>query len=136
MNLHNLGIFLKIISGFITALWLVGLILGNIYLVVLAIIILILIIPVIYYYKDNLKEIFLGDSDVIIDDERTQLINEKSATMALGVSTAVIIYAAIVIVALRGTFPQVTIVGYALFLVAAFSLAIYAIGRLYYNRKY
>jgi len=136
VNLHYLGIFLKIVSGFITALWVLGLILGNIYLVLIAILILIIIIPIIYYYRDSLKEIFQGDSEVIIEDERTQLINEKSATMALGVSTAVIIYAAIIMVALRNTYPRFSIVGYTLFTVAAFILVFYAIGRLYYNRKY
>lgn len=136
MNLHYLGIFLKIVSGFITALWVLGLILGNIYLVLIAIIIIIIIIPIVYYYKGSLKEIFQGDSEIIIEDERTQLINEKSATMALGLSTAVIIYAAIVIVALRSTYPQFTMIGYTLFTVAAFSLVIYALGRLYYTRKY
>ena len=37
MNLKTLGNALKITSGFITALWVVGLIVGNIYLVALAI---------------------------------------------------------------------------------------------------
>ena len=106
MNLQRLGMSLKITSGFVTALWVVGLVIGNIYLVLLAFIILLMVIPVIYVYRDNLKEIFQGDPTVIVEDERTQLINEKAATMTLGISVAVLIYVAVVVIALRNSYPQ------------------------------
>lgn len=136
MNLQRLGMILKITSGFVTALWVVGLVIGNIYLVLLAFIILLMVIPVIYVYRDNLKEIFQGDPTVIVEDERTQLINEKAATMTLGISVAVLIYVAVVVIALRNSYPQYTPVGYALLVSAAFSLFIYFLSRAYYNRKY
>lgn len=137
MNLEKLGLTLKITSGFITALWVVGLIIGNIYLVLLAFILLLTVVmPVIYIYRHNLKEIFQGDPGVIVEDERTRLINDKAATMTLGISVAVLMYVAVVIVALRNSYPQFTLVGYALFVSALFSLLLYFISRAYYNRKY
>lgn len=35
-----------------------------------------------------------------------QLINEKAATMTLGISVAVLIYVAVVVIALRNSYPQ------------------------------
>lgn len=136
MDLKTLGNSLKITSGFITALWVVGLILGNIYLVALAIVMLVVIIPVIYVKRDKLDEMFKGKGDLIFEDERTHLINEKASNMALGISTAVLIYVAVVIVALRNNYPQLSMAGYTLFAVVAFYLVVYFLSRQYYGRKY
>jgi len=136
MDLKTLGNALKIISGFSTALWVVGLILGNIYLVALAIVILIIIIPVVYSKRDKLDEMFKGKDDLIIEDERTHLINEKASNMAFGISLGIIFYLGVVIVALRNSYPQLTLAGYTLFAVTALVLAIYFLSTVYYNRKY
>ena len=136
MNLKTSGNALKITSGFITALWVVGLIVGNIYLVALAIVMLIIIIPVVYAKRDKLDEMFKGKDDLIIEDERTRLIYEKASNMALGISLAIIIYAGVVIVALRNSYPQFTLVGYTLFAVTALFLVIYFLSTVYYKRKY
>jgi uncharacterized membrane protein len=136
MNLKNQGKILIIVSGFETGLWIAGLLLGNIYLILLAIIVLLAIIPVVYKKRDNLEQMFKGNSDKIVEDERTQLINEKAATMTLGIFIAVIIYAGIIIVALRDNYPQLLQVGYILFLAAIFCLLLYFSSRAYYNRKY
>ncbi|OPZ93244.1 MAG: hypothetical protein BWY74_01205 [Firmicutes bacterium ADurb.Bin419] len=134
--MKTLGNALKITSGFITALWVVGLIVGNIYLVALAIVMLIIIIPVVYAKRDKLDEMFKGKDDLIIEDERTRLIYEKASNMALGISLAIIIYAGVVIVALRNSYPQFTLVGYTLFAVTALFLVIYFLSTVYYKRKY
>lgn len=136
MNLKTLGNGLKITSGFSTALWVVGLILGNIYLVVLAIVILIIIIPVVYSKRDKLDEMFKGKDDLIIEDERTHLINEKASNMAFGISLGIIFYLGVVIVALRNSYPQLTLAGYTLFAVTALVLVIYFLSTVYYNRKF
>jgi uncharacterized membrane protein len=136
MNLKTLGNGLKITSGFSTALWVVGLILGNIYLVVLAIVILIIIIPVVYSKRDKLDEMFKGKDDLIIEDERTHLINEKASNMAFGISLGIIFYVGVAIVALRNSYPQLTLAGYTLFAVTALVLVIYFLSTVYYNRKY
>lgn len=136
MNLKTLGNALKITSGFITALWVVGLIVGNIYLVLLAIMMLIIIIPVVYVKRDKVDEMFRGKDDHIVEDERTHLINEKASNMAFGISLAIIIYVAVVIVALRNSYPQLTLAGYTLFAVTALFLVIYFLSRVYYNGKY
>ncbi len=136
MNLKTLGNALKITSGFITALWVVGLIVGNISLVALAIVMLFVIIPVVYVKRDKLDEMFKGKDDLIIEDERTHLINEKASNMALGISLAIIIYVGVIIVALRNSYPQLTLAGYTLFAVAALFLVIYSLSGIYYRRKY
>ncbi|HHY00477.1 MAG TPA: DUF2178 domain-containing protein [Methanothermobacter sp.] len=136
MNLKTLGNGLKITSGFSTALWVVGLILGNIYLVALAIVILIIIIPVVYSKRDKLDEMFKGKDDLIIEDERTHLINEKASNMAFGISLGIIFYMGVAIVALRNSYPQLTLAGYTLFAVTALVLVIYFLSTVYYNRKY
>jgi uncharacterized membrane protein len=136
LSIFESGLFIKILSVFVTGLWVVGLLLGNIYIVELAIILLIALSTVLYIHRDHLKEIFQGDSKVIVEDERTQLINEKAATMTLGIFLAVIIWLAIVILALRNSYPQFIPVGYTLFLAAALCFILYFSSRLYYGRKY
>jgi uncharacterized membrane protein len=72
----------------------------------------------------------------VVEDERTQLINEKASTMTLGIFIAVIIYVGIIILALRNSFPEWTLTGYTLIGSAVVCLAIYGISRIYYSRKY
>ncbi|MDO9045045.1 MAG: DUF2178 domain-containing protein [Methanobacteriaceae archaeon] len=135
MNLKQQGMILKIVSAFATGLWVAGLIIGSIYLVLLAILIVIIEIPIIYLKKDNLKEMFQGDGNVV-EDERTQLINEKASSMTLGIFLAVIFYVGIIILALRDSFPEWTLTGYTLIGSAVSCLAIYMISRVYYSQKY
>ena len=88
LSIFESGLFIKILSALITGLWIAGIILGNVYIIILALILLAGLSTVLYIHRDNLKEIFQGDSTVIIEDERTQLINEKAATMTLGILIA------------------------------------------------
>ena len=134
MNLKTLGNGLKITSGFSTALWVVGLILGNIYLVVLAIVILIIIIPVVYSKRDKLDEMFKGKDDLIIE-VKEPLINEKASTCFRNI-LGIIFYVGVAIVALRNSYPQLTLAGYTLFAVTALVLVIYFLSTVYYNRKF
>lgn len=136
LSIFESGLFIKILSVFITGLWIAGLLLANIYIIILAIVFLIALGTVLYIHRDNLKEIFQKDSNAIVEDERTQLINEKAATMTLGVLIAVIIYAGIIIVALRNSYPQFLQAGYTLFIVALFCFILYFSSRIYYSRKY
>ncbi|MEN4019971.1 MAG: DUF2178 domain-containing protein [Methanobacterium sp.] len=125
-----------IISVFVNGLLIAGVLLANIYLIILAIAILILITPIIYKKRDDIEEMFKGDSDTFIEDERTQFINEKAACMTLGILIAVVSYAAIIIVALRDKYPQFLDIGYTLFVIAALCFVLYFISRAYYSRKY
>ena len=136
LSIFESGLFIKILSVFISGLWIAGLILGNIYIILLAIILLIALGTVLYIHRANLKEIFQKDSNIIVEDERTQLINEKAATMTLGILIAVVIYAGIIIVALKNSYPQFIQAGYTLFAVALFCFILYFISRVYYIRKY
>ncbi|MGB9980420.1 DUF2178 domain-containing protein [Methanobacterium sp.] len=136
VSIFESGLFIKILSVFITGLWIAGLILANIYIIILAILLLIALSSVLYIHRDNLNEIFQKDSDIIVEDERTKLINEKAATMTLGTLIAVVIYAGIIIVALRSSYPQFLQAGYTLFIVALFCFILYFSSRAYYTRKY
>jgi uncharacterized membrane protein len=136
LSIFESGLFIKILSVFITGLWVAGLLLANIYIIILAVLFLIALSSVLYIHRDNLKEIFQKDSNVIVEDERTKLINEKAATMTLGILIAVVIYAGIVIVALRNIYPQFLQAGYILFIVALFCFILYFTSRAYYTRKY
>lgn len=136
LSIFESGLFIKILSVFITGLWIAGLILANIYVIILAVVLLIALSSVLYIHRDNLKEIFQKDSNIIVEDERTQLINEKAATMTLGTLIAVIIYVGIITVALRNSYPQFLQAGYTLFGVALSCFILYFSTRLYYSRKY
>ena len=136
LSIFESGLFIKILSVFITGLWIAGLVLANIYIIILAIVFLIALGTVLYIHRDNLKEIFQKDSNAIVEDERTQLINEKAATMTLGVLIAVIIYTGIILVALRNSYPQFLQAGYTLFIVALFCFILYFSSRIYYSMKY
>ncbi len=136
MNLKNQGIILKIVSVFVTGLWVAGLIIGSIYLVLMAILIVLVEIPIVYLKRDNLKAMFLKNDGNVVEDERTLFINEKASSMTLGIFIAVILYVAIIILALRNSFPEWTLTGYTLLGSAVSCLVIYGISRLYYSRKY
>lgn len=136
LSIFESGLFIKILSIFITGLWIAGLLLANIYIIMLAVVFLIALSTVLYIHRDNLKEIFQKDSKAIVEDERTQLINEKAATMTLGALIAVIIYVGIILVALRDSYPQFLQAGYTLFVVALFCFILYFSSRIYYTRKY
>lgn len=135
MNLKIQGLILKIVSIFVTGLWVAGLIIGNVYLVLLGILIVIIELPFVYIKRDDMKEMF-ENNDKIIEDERTQLINEKAATATLGIFIAVIMYVGIIILAIRNSFPEWTLAGYTLICSTIFCLIVYLISRIYYARKY
>jgi uncharacterized membrane protein len=136
LSVFESGLFIKILSVFISGLWIAGLILANIYIIIIAIVLLIALSSVLYIHRDNLEELFQGNSNVIVEDERTQLINEKAATMTLGILIAAVIYVGIIIIALRNNYPQFLLAGYTLLLAALFCFILYFASRAYYSRKY
>ena len=136
MNQKILKNLLIIMSAIQTVLWITGLILANVILVVLALIITIAILPVVYIHRDEIKELFKRDNDKIVEDERTQLINEKSSTIALGALIGTIIYVGLIIISLRNVYPQYLFTGYVLLITALFGLIISIISRTYYKWMY
>jgi len=131
MNLKTIRIILTAASGLGTVLWVSGMILAN-----AALLMLVVIIPVAYSNRNNMKEIFQGKDAAIVDDERTQMINERASNMTMGVYLAAMLYIAVIIVTMRNVYPQYTVVGYAIFLSLIFALVLYAFARWYYTRKY
>ena len=136
MNQKTLKIILILASLSQSVLWIAGLILANVGLVIAAIIIVIAILPMFYIHRDDITAMFQRDKDQIIEDERTQMINEKSSTVTLGVFIGTIIYVGLILVALRNVYPQYLITGYVLLITALFGLIISIISRTYYKRRY
>jgi uncharacterized membrane protein len=136
MNQKNLRNILIITSAIQTVLWVAGLILANVRLVISALIIIIAVLPLVYIHRDDISEMFQRDSSKIVEDERTQLINDKSSTLTLGVLLATIIYAGLIIVSLRNVYPEFLFTGYALLITALFGLILSIISRTYYKRRY
>ena len=136
MNLKTLRNILIVTSAIQTVLWVVGLILANVTLVILALIITIAVLPTVYIHRNDITEMFQRDSDKIVEDERTQLINEKSSTIALGAFIGSIIYIGLIIVSLRNIYPQFLFTGYVLLITAIFGILLSILSRTYYKRRY
>ncbi len=136
MNQKNLRNILIIASALQTVFWITGLILANVALVVLALIITISVIPVVYIHRNDISEMFQRDKDKIVEDERTQLINEKSSTISLGALIGTIIYVGLIIVSLRNVYPQFLVTGYVLLITAILGIIITFISRTYYKWRY
>jgi uncharacterized membrane protein len=136
MNQKKLRNILIITSMFQTVLWVAGLILANVTLVILALIVTITILPLVYIHRDEISQIFQRDSNKIVEDELTQLINEKSSTITLGALIGTIIYVGLIIVSLRNVYPQYLFTGYVLLITALFGIIVSFISRTYYKWKY
>jgi uncharacterized membrane protein len=136
MNQKTLKIILILASASQSVLWIAGLILANVGLVIAAIIIVIAILPMFYINREDITAMFQRDKDQIVEDERTQMINEKSSTIALGAFIGTIIYVGLILVALRNVYPQYLVTGYVLLITALFGLIISIISRTYYKRRY
>lgn len=117
-----------------SVLWIIGLIFANIWFVLAAIIIVLIILPLVYRHRNDISGMFQGKN--IVEDERTELINEKSSTVTLGVLIATILYVGLIIISLRNSFPDLQLVGYTLIVTAVFALIINVISRVYYKRRY
>ena len=135
MNQNSLKIILILTSAVQTVLWVSGLILANVNLVISALIIVIAILPLVYIHRNDISEMFQSGNE-IVEDERTQLINDKSSTITLGVLIGTIIYVGLIIVSLRNVYPQFLFTGYTLLITALFGLIIFIISNSYYKRRY
>ncbi len=136
MNQKTLRNILITTSAIQTVLWVTGLILANVTLIVLALIVVIAVLPIVYIQRDNIGEMFQRDKDKIVEDERTQLINEKSSTITLGALLGTVIYVGFILVSLRNIYPEFLLTGYVLLTTALYGLILNVISRTYYKRKY
>lgn len=136
MNQKTLRNILITTSAIQTVLWVTGLILANVTLVILALIVTMTGLPIVYIHRDNIGEMFQRDKDKIMEDERTQLINEKSSTMTLGALLGTIIYVGFILISLRNIYPEFLLTGYVLLITALYGLILNIISRTYYKRKY
>jgi uncharacterized membrane protein len=134
MNENSLKILFIITSLVQSVLWILGLVFANIWFVLAAIIVVIIILPLVYKHKDDISGMFQGKN--VVEDERTELINEKSSTLTLGVLIAMILYVGLIIVSMRNSFPELQLAGYTLFITAILALIINTISRIYYKRRY
>lgn len=125
-----------ILSSLVTLLWILGIIFANFNLFIISMIVLMItLIPTIRYYKE-LDKFFKSRNGEIIEDERTQYIDERASLPAFGSVMGIIIYAAIAIFTLRNIYPQYTSMSYAFFFTAIIGIIIFLISRIYFKRKY
>lgn len=134
MNEKSLKILFILASMVQSVLWILGLIFANIWFVIAAIIIVLIILPLVYRHKNDISSMFQGKN--IVEDERTELINEKSSTVTLGMLIGTILYIGLIIISMRNSFPDLQLAGYTLFATAVFALIINVISRVYYKRRY
>lgn len=134
MNEKSLKILFILTSMVQTVLWVLGLLFANVWLIIAAMIVVLLVLPLVYRHKDEISGMFQGKN--IMEDERTELINEKSSTITLGVVIATVLYVGFMIVSLRNSFPDLQLAGYTLFATAVFALIINVVSRMYYKRRY
>jgi uncharacterized membrane protein len=134
MNEKSLKILFILTSMVQSVLWVLGLLFANVWLIIAAIIVVLLVLPLVYRHKDEISGMFQGKN--IMEDERTELINEKSSTITLGVLIATVLYVGFMIVSLRNSFPDLQLAGYTLFATAVFALIINVVSRMYYKRRY
>lgn len=125
-----------ILSSLVTLLWILGIIFANFNLFIISMIVLMItLIPTIRYYKE-LDKFFKIRNGEIIEDERTQYIDERASLPAFGSVMGIIIYVAIAIFTLRNIYPQYTPMSYAFFFTAIIGIIIFLISRIYFKRKY
>lgn len=134
MNEKNLKILFILASMIQSVLWVVGLLLANIWFVLAAIIVVLITLPLVYIHRNDISEMFQGKD--IMEDERTELINEKSSTVTLGALIGIILYAGLIIISMRNSYPDIQLAGYTLFATAVLALIINTISRIYYKRRY
>ena len=137
METKTVVIIITIVSSVVTLLWALGLIFANINLFILAMIVLLIsIYPTIKYFED-IKEFFKKTRNGnIVEDERTEHIEEKAAYLTFALITAASIYGGIAIITFRNIYPECVNLAYPLFIIAILGLTVYTIIRFYYKRKY
>jgi uncharacterized membrane protein len=134
MNEKSLKILFILTSMIQSVLWILGLLFANIWFVLAAIIVVLINLPLVYMHRNDISGMFQGKD--IMEDERTELINEKSSTVTLGALIGIILYAGIIIISLRNSYPDLQLAGYTLFATAVLALIINIISRIYYKRRY
>lgn len=133
------AIFVTILSTIINIMWILGLIFANIKLFIIAMVLLTM--TIIYSIKNfkELDEFFknlkLKDNDVV-EDERTEYINERASVPAFGSLMAISIYTGIAIFTLRNSYPQFELMSYAFIFIGIIGIIIFMICRTYYKKKY
>jgi len=137
METKTVVILITTTSSVVTLLWVLGLIFANINLFIIAMIVLLIsIYPTIKYFND-IKELFKKRRNgKIVEDERTEHIEEKAAYLTFGLTTAVSIYGGIAIITFRNIYPEYVNLAYPFFIIAILGLIVYTLIRVYYKRKY
>ncbi|KZX14721.1 hypothetical protein MBCUT_19630 [Methanobrevibacter cuticularis] len=136
MNTKIKVIIAVILSSIISLLWIIGLIIADINLFIIAIILLLITIPFAYKNFDELKEFFRTRKGEVVEDEREEYIQEQAGYMAFGLSIALNIYIAVAIITLRNLYPQYSPIAYVLIIITLISFIIFTIGKYYYKNKY
>jgi len=134
METKTIVIIAIILSTLTNLLWISGLILADINLFILSLIIVIIsLIPAIKYFN-QISEFFRKRNGEVVDDERTQYIENKSNVLSFAFVIAVSIYSAVGIFTLRDTLN--TELAYPFIIIVVMGLIVNIIAKAYYKRKY
>lgn len=125
-----------IISIATSITWITGVITENLTLYIIAMILVLITLALTYTHPKEPTEFFKKRNGKIVDDERKQLIDQKSANMGLGISTIILLYIAVLLLTLRSTIPQYIPIAITIIIILIIQLLSYGIARIYYNRKY
>jgi len=131
-----------ILTSIICILWSLGITFVNINLIILAMILLLIsTYPYTKYYNEYnkfIKEFINKRKGKIIEDERTEHIEEKSAFSAFWLMTHVSIYGGLIIFTFNFLYPEYINLdlSYPLFIIAFIGLITYIISITYYGMKY
>lgn len=136
MEIKTIAIIATILSSIVTILWILGLIFADINLFILSMIVLVIAILLAIKYFRQITEFFRKRGGSVVDDERTQYIEEKASLPAFAAVIAVSIYSAIAIFTLRNIYPAYTNLVYPLVIIAVIGFVVYIISSEYYKRKY
>lgn len=136
MKTKTIVIITVFLSSLVTILWVLGLVFANINLFTIGMIILLIsLYPAIRYFND-INEFFKKINDKVIEDERTEHIDEKAGLMSFAALIAVSFYVGVAILTLRNTYPEYVNLAYPFFIVFIMGLLTHLIIKAYYKRKY
>lgn len=139
MEMKIKAIIAIILSVLVNITWILGLIFGDISFFGLSMIIL--IVAGVFAIK-NFKDIgeffktFKEKDGNIVDDERTEYIEERASMPAWAAVMVTNIYAGIAILTLRNIYPEYIPMAYAFIFTAIFGFITFTISRTYYKRRY
>lgn len=136
MKSKTLGIIVIIGSLCSSLLWIIGIIKTNIFNFIASMIILGIIGIISIKNYDQLNDFFTKRNGKVREDEMSRLIDGKSSTATLGISTALFLYIGIGVLTLRNVYPDIINIGLTLIVASIIQIIVGIITNYYYKNKF